>query len=71
MFLVKAGTPRSIIDRLNASVNGILRAPGAGDAVAKFGAEPAPSTVEEAGRFLESELERWGKVARAAKIKID
>lgn len=71
MFLVKAGTPRALIDRLNASVNAVLRAPGAAEALVRFGAVPAPSSVEEAAGFLEAELERWGKVARAAGIKVE
>jgi tripartite-type tricarboxylate transporter receptor subunit TctC len=71
MFLVKAGTDRSIIDRLNASVNAIMRASGTAATIAKFGAEPASSSVAEAGRFLEAELERWGKLARAANIKVE
>jgi tripartite-type tricarboxylate transporter receptor subunit TctC len=69
-FLVKAGTPRAIIDRLNASMQKVLSSPDAPTALAKFGAEPAPSSPEEMARHLDGEIERWGKVARAAKIQL-
>jgi tripartite-type tricarboxylate transporter receptor subunit TctC len=69
-LVVKAGTPRVIIDRLNASMKKVLLSPEAPAALAKFGAEPSPSTPEEMARLLDSEIDRWGKVARAAKIQL-
>lgn len=70
-FLAKAGTPGAIVDRLNASMRKVLAAPEAPAALAKFGAEAAPSTPEEMAQHLANELERWGKVARAANIKLE
>ena len=70
-FMVRAGTPVAMINRLNASVRKIVTAPGAAEALAKFGAEPNPSSPEEMGQFLDAEMERWGKVARAANIKLE
>ncbi|MCC6474247.1 MAG: tripartite tricarboxylate transporter substrate binding protein [Burkholderiales bacterium] len=69
-FMVKAGTPRDIVDRLNASVRKVLAEPATPAALDKFGADPAPGTPEDMGRLLASEIERWGKVARAANIRI-
>lgn len=70
-FLAKAGTPQSIVDRLNASMRSVLTAPDAAAALARFGAEAAPSTPEEMARHLDGELIRWGKVARSASIKLE
>lgn len=70
-FLAKAGTPRAIVDRLNAAVRKVLASPEAPAALAKFGAEAAPSTSEEMAQHLANELERWGKVARAANVKLE
>jgi tripartite-type tricarboxylate transporter receptor subunit TctC len=35
------------------------------------GAQPAPGTPEELTAFLKSDIEKWGKVVRAANIKAD
>lgn len=71
MLLVRTGTPQAVIDRLNASMRKALSAPTATDALAKFGAEPNPSTPEAARLFLDSEIGRWAKVARTGKLKIE
>ncbi len=69
-FLVKAATPRPVIDRLNAAMQKVLNAPEAPAALQKFGAEPAPSTPEEMNRHLAAEIDRWAKVARTANIRL-
>ncbi len=70
-FLVKAGTPRALVDRLNASMRKVLASPDAPLALAKFGAEPSASTPEELRQFLDGEINRWATVARAANIRLE
>jgi len=70
-FLVKSGTPTPVVERLNAALVKVLSSPEAPEALAKFGAEPAPTSPAEAARFIASELERWAKVAKAASIKLE
>jgi tripartite-type tricarboxylate transporter receptor subunit TctC len=70
-LLVPARTPRAIIDRLNAEVQKTMRAPGAIDAMRSVGVDIELSTPEEFGRVIESEMQRWGKLVRALKLKVE
>ena len=68
---VPKGTPKEIIDRLYAEVVKILQMPDIKALWESQGAiAPAPTPAEFA-RFQRAEIERWGKVVRDAKIKID
>ncbi|RPI42625.1 MAG: tripartite tricarboxylate transporter substrate binding protein [Betaproteobacteria bacterium] len=70
-MLAPKGTPRAIVDRLNAAINQALRDP---DVIARFTAasiEVVGGTPEELGRYVAAEIKRWGEVARAAKIQIE
>jgi tripartite-type tricarboxylate transporter receptor subunit TctC len=69
--LVPARTPRAIVDRLNAEIHRTMRKDGALDAMRNVGVEIALSTPEEFGRVIESEMQRWGKVVRALKLKVE
>lgn len=41
------------------------------DTMAKAGADPLGNTPPEAEAFVKVEIERWGKVIRQAKVRID
>ena len=66
-----AKTPRSIVMKLNREVGDILRRPDVKEAILARGAEVAPSTPEELGAWVKSELVRWTPIIRAAGIKAD
>jgi len=66
-----AGTPRPIIDRLNAVMVKALRQPDVAKRLAADGAEVIGSTPEEFGAHIRSELARVEKVVRAAGIRIE
>jgi tripartite-type tricarboxylate transporter receptor subunit TctC len=63
-LLAPPGTPREVVQRLNAEVVRVLAAPEAKRLMASAGVEVATSSPEEFGRLLQSEFERWGKVVR-------
>ena len=67
-----AGTPRAIVDRVNAEVMKVLQAP---DVVAKLqsmGIDPAkPNTPADFGRFMRDDVARWSKVVKEAGIRLD
>jgi tripartite-type tricarboxylate transporter receptor subunit TctC len=69
-LLAPARTPRAIIDRLNAEVHKVMRAPAAVEAMNRVGVDIELSTPEEFGRVIASEMERWGKVVRALNLKV-
>jgi tripartite-type tricarboxylate transporter receptor subunit TctC len=68
---VPAGTPRAVVDRLNTELVHILKTPNVLERLEQDGAEPAPSTPEEFGLFIKSEIGKWAKVVQAANIRID
>ena len=69
--LVPTGTPRPIIDRLNAELVRIMHAPDLQDRLAATGTEPRTSTPEEFGEYIRQEMAKWAKVVREAGLKAD
>ena len=68
-FLATAGTPRDIIDRLNAAWAVGAALSETRERLRSVGEEPMTSTPEEYLEFLKMEIPRWGKVIREANIK--
>jgi tripartite-type tricarboxylate transporter receptor subunit TctC len=67
-LLAPKATSREIVIRVNASVADALRSARVKDILAASGAEAGGGTPEELGRFLQTEIAKWGKVVRAAGI---
>lgn len=63
-----AGTPRAIVDKLNAEILRALRAPEVRAKLEQLGGEVHGSTPEEMRARVASDLERWTKVIAEAKI---
>jgi tripartite-type tricarboxylate transporter receptor subunit TctC len=70
-FAAPKGTPRAVIEKLNAAINAGLNDPELKAKFAQLEAAPQIFTPQEYGAFLAAESERWGKVVRAAGIKGD
>ncbi len=70
MFFPK-GTSKEIVAKLNAEILKALKAPEIREFILKEGGEPVGSTPEEFGKFFKGEVEKWGKVIRAANLQID
>jgi len=62
--LVPAGTPKEVVARLNAEINRILTQPDVKEKLLAMGADPVGTTPEEFGRFIQSEIGRWGKLIK-------
>jgi len=52
-----AGTPKPVIDKLNAALRNVLEQPAIKERMAKNGFKPIPSTAAEARARLERELQ--------------
>jgi tripartite-type tricarboxylate transporter receptor subunit TctC len=68
-LLAPAGTPRAIVDLLNAEAHKVMRLPGSVEAMRGMAVDIALGTPEEFGRLIESEMQRWGKLIRALQLK--
>src|SRR4051794_5265750 len=68
-LLAPAGVPNAIVEKLNAEALVALRSKQMKDRLAADGAEPLGSSPQEVGALIRRELDKWGKVAEAAKIE--
>ncbi len=66
--LVPAGTPRPIVDKLNADLVKVLADPDLKKKYADLGVEPVSSTPEFFGDFIRTESARYAKVIKDAGI---
>jgi len=64
-----AGTPRPIIDKLNAALNAALATDEVRQRLAIEGAEPQPTTPEEYAGIIDREVAMWSDLVKAAGIK--
>jgi tripartite-type tricarboxylate transporter receptor subunit TctC len=70
-FVVPAGTPRPIIDRLAATVHDIAGVKAIQERFLKAGAKILSSTPEAAKEFADKERARWREVVRIAGMKAE
>ena len=56
------GTPRDIIDKVNAEVNRALADPAMRAKLAELGGQPLSGTPEGFGKIIAAETEKWAKV---------
>jgi tripartite-type tricarboxylate transporter receptor subunit TctC len=70
-FGVPHGTPKAIVDKLNAEINAALKDPGMLKKLADLGGIPAPGTPDDFKTFLTAETAKWEKVVHAANLSIN
>jgi tripartite-type tricarboxylate transporter receptor subunit TctC len=68
---VRKNTPVEILETLNKEVNTALTDPTIKERLADLSGTPMPMTAAEFGKFIAAETDKWGKVIRAANIKLD
>lgn len=70
-MVAPAGTPRPIIDRLNAEIKAAFAQKDVQEAMQKIGVTLAPSTPEQASQFLRTELDKHSLLAKRGGAKLD
>ena len=66
-----AGTPKDIVARMNAEIVRLVVMPDMKEKLAGLGVEASAFTPEQFAAFNRTEYERWGRIVRAANIKLD
>ncbi len=66
-----ARTPRLVIDRMFNEIAALLRTPEISSRLANGGAEPVGLPPDALAAKLKSEIAKWGRVVRAANMKVD
>jgi len=70
-FHAPAGTPKPIIDKINAEMAKALRTPEMRERFASIGAGAISNSPAEFTAFVEAETAKWGKLIRAIGVKVE
>jgi tripartite-type tricarboxylate transporter receptor subunit TctC len=70
-IMAPAGTPRPVIERLNAEITRAANAPETKEGWAKQGAVAMSMTPDEFGRFMREDIEKWARVVKISGAKPD
>ena len=70
-ILAPAGTPKTIVTRLNAELVKTMHSPDLKERLAAMATDPATSTPEEFADYIKREIAKWGEVVREAGLKAD
>ena len=70
-LIAPAGTPRSVIDKLNGTLAKIVSTEDMREKFRLQGGEIVASTPEQFGGLIKSETAKWGKIIREKNIRID
>lgn len=68
-ILVPAGTPRAIVNRINAEFVKVVNTPEVRETLIAQGSDPETNTPEEFARFIRDEIARSARVVKTAGIK--
>lgn len=69
-LLAPAGTPSSIVSKLNQDLGRALAEPGVQEKFEQYGATPVTSTPEQLKAFMKSEIKQWAEVVKTAHIQV-
>jgi tripartite-type tricarboxylate transporter receptor subunit TctC len=70
-LLAPAGTPRPVIDRLNAALRALVEAPEVKQRILAEGGDSLASTPEEYARDIDREETKWGTLVRRLNLKVE
>ena len=70
-LLAPKGTPPAIVSRMTAELRTALRSTYIREAWEKNGSDVPDLTGPEFGTFVQSEIARWGEVARKANVRVE
>jgi tripartite-type tricarboxylate transporter receptor subunit TctC len=70
-FLAPAGTPKPIINKLNAEINAALKMPDVRSKLEAAGIEIQGGTPQEYAALIKSDLAKWQKVVKSAGIEAE
>jgi len=68
-IFVPAGTPRTIVDRLQKDIAAVLKDKQIQDDAASLGTTAGGESPEEFAAFVRGEVQKWGKVIKDANIR--
>jgi tripartite-type tricarboxylate transporter receptor subunit TctC len=70
-IMAPAGTPKEIVDKLNAEINKAINRADVKEAWAKQGAVPMVMTPAEFDKYLRADIEKWANVVKVSGAKVN
>jgi tripartite-type tricarboxylate transporter receptor subunit TctC len=70
-LMAPAGTPKPVIDRLNAEIVKVLNAGDVKKNWGEQGAVPIPMTPEQFDKYLREDIAKWAGVVKSTGMKVD
>lgn len=71
VIVAPKNTPKDVMTRLNQELNAALARKEVRETLSKQGLEPANTSLADAEKMLQTEYQRWGKIAVEAAITVD
>jgi tripartite-type tricarboxylate transporter receptor subunit TctC len=69
--LVPAATPKDVIGKLNGEISRALTLPDVRERLAREGAETAPNSPEQFGKFIQAEIEKFARIIKESGARAD
>lgn len=70
-IMAPRGTPRAIVERLNAEITRAATSPGMKEAWARQGAVGMSMPPDEFDRFLHADIEKWARIVKVSGARAD
>ena len=70
-ILAPAGTPHSVVAKLNSAINTVLKSEDLNRTLQEVGASTRISSPGEFAAFMTAEISKWSAIVRAADIKVE
>ena len=70
-LMAPAGTPRPVLERLNAEIAKVLNAADVKEGWGKQGAVPMSMSIEQFDKFLRDDIAKWAAVVKATGMKVE
>jgi tripartite-type tricarboxylate transporter receptor subunit TctC len=70
-LIAPAGTPREVVEKLNAAVQKVIAQPAIRAKFAEIGAATTGGTPEQFGAYIREDLAKWTRIVKEANVKVE
>jgi len=70
-LIAPAGTPREIVEKLNAAAQKVVAQPAIRARFAEIGAQTTGGTPEQFGAYIRDDLAKWTRIVKEANVKVE
>ena len=70
-LIAPAGTPREVVEKLNAATQKVLAQPAIQERLAQIGAASAGGPPERFGDYIKEDFAKWTRIVKDANVKVD